>query len=188
MKPTQILAKLCKDAKVEAPIYSENQVKIGRQIFALQMDMDFYKSKEAEEHMALAVLHRWHEFPRIGCHLVKEHVETRPLYKPDKPGIEQGKLEMWVDMFPMDMPLPGPPLDVSPRKPKSYELRVIIWNTDDVVLEDDAFFTGEKMSDIYVKGLVRILLFVLFNTVFFQLVERARGLPMHRHPLPLADR
>lgn len=34
----------------------------------------------------------------------------------------------------------------------SYELRVIIWNTDDVVLEDDAFFTGEKMSDIYVKG------------------------------------
>jgi len=30
-----------------------------------------------------------------------------------------------------------------------------VWNTDDVVLEDDAFFTGEKMSDIYVKGWVK---------------------------------
>lgn len=60
---------------------------------------------------------------------------------------------MWVDMFPMDSPSqPPPPVDISPRKPKSYELRVIIWNTDEVVLEDDAFFTGEKMSDIYVKG------------------------------------
>jgi len=34
----------------------------------------------------------------------------------------------------------------------SYELRVIIWNTDSVILQDDNFFTGEKSSDIYVKG------------------------------------
>jgi len=39
--------------------------------------------------MALAVLHRWKEIPRIGCTLVTEHVETRPLYNPEKPGIEQ---------------------------------------------------------------------------------------------------
>jgi hypothetical protein len=38
---------------------------------------------------------------------------------------------MWVDMFPMDMPLPNLPVEVSPRKPSSYELRVIIWNTDE---------------------------------------------------------
>lgn len=47
-----------------------------------------------EEHMALAVLHRWHEFPRIGCQLVPEHIETRPLYNADKPGIEQVSLQI----------------------------------------------------------------------------------------------
>ena len=54
-----------------------------------------------------------------------------------------GKIEMWVDMFPMDMPPPGPALDISPRKPKKMELRVIIWNTDEVICEDDDVFTGK---------------------------------------------
>ena len=36
MKPTQILAKLCKDAKLEAPFYVNNTVKIGRQRFRIQ--------------------------------------------------------------------------------------------------------------------------------------------------------
>ncbi|XP_012269850.2 otoferlin isoform X2 [Athalia rosae] len=154
MKPTQILSKLCKDGKIDGPTYTHGRVTIGRKNFVLPTDVmeNYVHTKEMEEHLALAVLHQWHLFPRIGSALVPEHVETRPLYNPDKPGIEQGKLEMWVDLFPMDMPLPGPPIDISPRKPESYELRIIIWNTDDVVLEDDAFFTGEKMSDIYVKG------------------------------------
>ena len=33
----------------------------------------------------------------------------------------------------------------------SYQLRVIIWNTSDVVL-DEVSVMGEAMSDIYVKG------------------------------------
>ena len=32
-----------------------------------------------------------------------------------------------------------------------YELRVIIWNTKDVVLEETSI-TGERMSDIYVRA------------------------------------
>lgn len=38
-----------------------------------------------------------------------------------------------------------------------FELRVIIWNTDEVVLEDDDIFTGEKSSDIFVRGYHRSL-------------------------------
>ena len=37
----------------------------------------------------------------------------------------------------------------------SYELRVIIWNTDDVILEDKNFLTGEASSDIMVKGYLK---------------------------------
>uniref|UniRef100_A0A672P5K8 C2 domain-containing protein n=1 Tax=Sinocyclocheilus grahami TaxID=75366 RepID=A0A672P5K8_SINGR len=136
-KPTQILAKLCKEGKLDGPHYGP-----GGKV----------KVKQTEEHLALTVLRHWEEIPRVGCKLIPEHVETRPLLNPDKPGIEQGRIEMWVDMFPMDVPAPGPAIDISPRKPKRYELRVIIWNTDEVILEDDDYFTGEKSSDIFVRG------------------------------------
>ena len=60
---------------------------------------------------------------------------------------------MWVDMFPK---IPGsvipPPLDVSPRKPEKYVLRIVVRNTSDVLLDDRCAVTGETMSDIYVKG------------------------------------
>lgn len=39
-----------------------------------------------------------------------------------------------------------------------YELRVIIWNTEDVILEDSNFLTGQKSSDIYVKGYTYLFL------------------------------
>uniref|UniRef100_A0A669B8S2 Otoferlin n=1 Tax=Oreochromis niloticus TaxID=8128 RepID=A0A669B8S2_ORENI len=155
MKPSQILAKLCKDGKIDGPHYGPGgKVKVANRIFTAPTEIEDENGlkKQTEEHLALTVLNHWEEIPRVGCKLVPEHVETRPLLNLDKPGIEQGRIEMWVDMFPMDMPAPGPAIDISPRKPKSFELRVIIWNTDDVILEDDAFMTGEKMSDIYVRG------------------------------------
>ncbi|CAM9619621.1 unnamed protein product [Lampetra fluviatilis] len=155
MKPTQILAKLCKDNKVDGPHYGPGgRVKVANRIFngPTEMEDDNGEKLKTEEHLALKVLHSWEEIARVGCRLVPEHVETRPLLHPDKTGIEQGRLEMWVDMFPKDMPHPGPPVDISPRKPKSYVLKVVIWNTDEVTLEDDNFFTGERSSDIYVRG------------------------------------
>eukprot|EP00062_Callorhinchus_milii_P015036 gi/632964862/ref/XP_007898605.1/ PREDICTED: otoferlin isoform X2 [Callorhinchus milii] len=154
-KPTQILTKLCKEGKVDGPHFGPpGRVKVANRVFTGPSEIEDENGlkKPTDEFLALTVLQHWEETPRAGYKLVPEHVETRPLLNPEKPGIEQGRIEMWVDMFPMDMPAPGAPTDISPRKPKRYELRVIIWNTDEVILEDDDYFTGEKSSDIFVRG------------------------------------
>uniref|UniRef100_A0A8C1WU02 Otoferlin n=1 Tax=Cyprinus carpio TaxID=7962 RepID=A0A8C1WU02_CYPCA len=153
LKPTQILAKLCKDGKMDPPQYGPGgRVKVANRVYTGPTEIEDENGMHTDEHLALAVLNRWEDIPRIGCKLVPEHVETRSLLNPDKPGMEQGRIELWVDMFPKDMPAPGPAIDISPRKPKKFELRVIVWNTDEVVLEDDDIFTGEKSSDIFVRG------------------------------------
>uniref|UniRef100_A0A8C5AUZ2 C2 domain-containing protein n=1 Tax=Gadus morhua TaxID=8049 RepID=A0A8C5AUZ2_GADMO len=155
MKPSHVLAKLCKEGKLDGPHYGPGgRVKVANRVFmaGTEIEDDNGLKKPTEEHLALTVLRHWEDIPKVGCKLIPEHVETRPLLHPDKPGIEQGRIEMWVDMFPKEMTAPGPALDISPRKPKKFELRVIIWNTDEVVLEDDDIFTGEKSSDIFVRG------------------------------------
>ncbi|XP_042529028.1 fer-1-like protein 6 [Dipodomys spectabilis] len=157
-KPTEILTKLCKDNKLDGPYFHPGKIQIGSKVFSgktVFTEEDTEETVESYEHLALKVLHSWEDIPMVGCHLVPEHIETRPLYHKDKPGMEQGRLQMWVDMFPKDMPPPGPPVDISPRKPKGYELRVTIWNTQDVILEDENIFTGQKSSDIYVKGWIK---------------------------------
>lgn len=47
------------------------------------------QKRPTDEHVALCALRHWEDIPRVGCRLVPEHVETRPLLNPDKPGIEQ---------------------------------------------------------------------------------------------------
>jgi hypothetical protein len=84
--------------------------------------------------------------------LVTEHIECRSLVNPKCPDIEQGKLEMWLDFFPMSRPPSSAPIDITPPVPISYQLRLTILNTSDVELEDENFLTGEKSSDIYVKA------------------------------------
>uniref|UniRef100_W5MRC4 C2 domain-containing protein n=1 Tax=Lepisosteus oculatus TaxID=7918 RepID=W5MRC4_LEPOC len=177
-KPTQILTKLCKESGLPEPVYdiAAKEVKIEAKVFEvpddiLQLDVlnksqnycfvvDTGKTtEEQEENAALHVLHNWADMPIAGIELVPEHVETRSLFSVEKPGMEQllkGKVQMWVDLFPKELPTP-PPVNVSPRKPQSYELRVIIWNTDDVILDDVNPVTGTKSSDIYVKGWIKTM-------------------------------
>ncbi|KAK5642454.1 hypothetical protein RI129_008621 [Pyrocoelia pectoralis] len=148
-KPTTILTGICKAYNLPAPDYQEKCVRIGNKQFFSAREDGISSNRET---LALSVLRRWEEFPLVGFPLVPEHVETRSLYHNEKPGIEQGKLLMWLDIFPfMDTEYPKA-VNITPRKPISYELRVIIWNTEEVILQEDDFFTGEKMSDIFVKG------------------------------------
>lgn len=59
---------------------------------------------------------------------------------------------MWIDMFPMDLMMPGEPVNIAVRKPLEYELRVVIWNTEDVLPDETNALTGESSSDIFIKG------------------------------------
>ncbi|KAJ8412157.1 hypothetical protein AAFF_G00144240 [Aldrovandia affinis] len=167
-KPSAILADLCRKNGIPSPEYRQSEIKVLNKIFKMPNEAFpeelLKKNKkteqdeaELEEHKALSVLQRWgdmREFSEGACPLVPEHVEVRSLLNPEKPGLPQGYVHMWIDMFPVDVPAP-PPVNIKPRLPISYELRVIIWNTDDVVLDDVNPFTGEPSSDIYVKGWIK---------------------------------
>ncbi|KAM9260234.1 fer-1-like protein 4 [Cariama cristata] len=166
-KPTQILDSLCKKNLLPAAEYRREEVKVDNKIFKVPPEAfpeeASVRNKRGmadenwpvdDEHKALYVLQHWEEMPGYGYKLVPEHVEIRSLYNPENPGLVQGSLHMWIDMFPNDVPAP-PPVNIKPRLPVSYELRVIIWNTDDVILDDVNPITGEPSSDIYVKSWIK---------------------------------
>ncbi|XP_036100587.1 fer-1-like protein 4 [Molossus molossus] len=160
-RPSQILVGLCQRCGLPYPEYRAGAVKVGSKVFLTPPETLTAGSggpevvnEVPEEAQALLVLQHWQEMPGFGIQLVPEHVETRPLYHPRSPGLLQGSLHMWIDIFPRDVPAPSP-VDIKPRQPISYELRVIIWNTEDVVLDDVNPLTGEMSSDIYVKSWVK---------------------------------
>ncbi|XP_012860210.1 dysferlin [Echinops telfairi] len=147
LRPSQLLHLFCQQHRLKAPVYHTDRVVFQGQEYTIA-------DKEAnrvpnphlgpvEERLALHVLQQQG--------LVPEHVESRPLYSPLQPDIEQGKLQMWIDLFPKALGRPGPPFNITPRRARRFLLRCIVWNTRDVIL-DDLSITGEKMSDIYVKG------------------------------------
>uniref|UniRef100_A0AAQ5Y546 C2 domain-containing protein n=1 Tax=Amphiprion ocellaris TaxID=80972 RepID=A0AAQ5Y546_AMPOC len=146
LTPRQLLLRLCERRNLREPVFEEDSVRFRGQLYTAA-DLGPLPPpallQVSSERLALHILR--------NQGLVPEHVETRALYSPLQPDIEQGRLTMWVDVFPKSLGLPGPPFNVMPRKAKKFFLRCIIWNTSDVIL-DDVSISGEKMSDIYVKG------------------------------------
>ncbi|XP_066428949.1 dysferlin isoform X5 [Eleutherodactylus coqui] len=147
LRPSQLLHMFAQQRSLKPPVYKNNRISFRNHEFSIS-DLEDSKFSNPhlgppEECLALHVLRKQA--------LVCEHVETRSLYSPLQPDIEQGRLQMWVDIFPKSFGPPGPPFNITPRKAKRFYLRCIIWNTKDVIL-DDVSVTGEKMSDIYVRS------------------------------------
>ncbi|XP_038179551.1 myoferlin isoform X1 [Arvicola amphibius] len=149
LRPTQLLQNVARFKGFPPPVLSEDgsRIRYGGRDYHLD---EFEANKILHQHLGAPE-------ERLALHilrtqgLVPEHVETRTLHSTFQPNISQGKLQMWVDVFPKSLGPPGPPFNITPRKAKKYYLRVIIWNTKDVIL-DEKSITGEDMSDIYVKG------------------------------------
>lgn len=149
LRPTQLLQNVARFKGFPPPVLSEDgsRIRYGGRDYHLD---EFEANKILHHHLGAPE-------ERLALHilrtqgLVPEHVETRTLHSTFQPNISQGKLQMWVDVFPKSLGPPGPPFNITPRKAKRYYLRVIIWNTKDVIL-DEKSITGEDMSDIYVKG------------------------------------
>ncbi|XP_030626227.1 myoferlin [Chanos chanos] len=149
LKPSQILQNLARLRGIPPPQIADDgsTLSFGGRNYSL---LDLEANKVIHQHLGPAK-------ERISLHvlrkqgLVPEHVETRTLFSTYQPTLSQGRIQMWVDIFPKSLGLPGPPTDITPRKAKKYFLRAIIWNTTEVIL-DETSITGENMSDIYVKG------------------------------------
>ncbi|CAL8096634.1 unnamed protein product [Calicophoron daubneyi] len=152
--PSAILETICQRHNWPAPTYTEPSE--TNQCMVVQVGPKRYSVRQFE-HGTVHNPHLGPEKERLALHvlnlisLVKEHVEIRPLYNTMQPGIEQGRLSMWVDIFPVSLGAPGPVIDITPRVPADYVLRIVVWNTFNVVLQESNIF-GERMSDIYVKG------------------------------------
>ncbi|XP_054403159.1 fer-1-like protein 5 isoform X19 [Pongo abelii] len=149
MPPSYLLERYAKRKGLPPPLFSpeEDAVFYNGKKFKLQSfepkTPTVHGLGPKKERLALYLLHTQG--------LVPEHVETRTLYSDSQPGIDQGKVQMWVDIFPKKLGPPGPQVNINPRKPKRYELRCIIWKTANVDLVDDNL-SRQKTSDIYIKG------------------------------------
>jgi len=74
-------------------------------------------------------------------------VEMRTLKTPTS-SMSQGKVELWVEMMTPEEARQVPMFDIKPPPPEEFELRVIVWKTEDVPMKTK---DGESKVDMKVK-------------------------------------
>lgn len=74
-------------------------------------------------------------------------VEKRTLHTPTS-AMSQGKVELWVEMLTPAEAKELPMIDIKPPPPEEFELRVIVWKTEDVPMRTK---DGESKVDMKVK-------------------------------------
>lgn len=83
--PSEILKKICKDNDILQPEISDDKIQVAGITFYDKFELS--QDEKKEERLCLAALNQFHTIPDIGFKLVPEHVETRALYRDDRPGI-----------------------------------------------------------------------------------------------------
>lgn len=84
--PSEILSHLCEEFNMEAQ-FQENSVKMAGVTFEDTAKIAF--DENLKEKLSLSVLNNFDKVESIGYRFVPEHIETRSLYRNDRPGIEQ---------------------------------------------------------------------------------------------------
>jgi hypothetical protein len=79
--------------------------------------------------------------------LKKKPVESRTLRNPTS-ALSQGKITLWMDILtPQDAKI-HKIVNIKPPAPLEYELRVIVWKTEDVTIKDEI----TEQNDLYLTG------------------------------------
>jgi hypothetical protein len=74
-------------------------------------------------------------------------IEYRQLYHPSS-SVSQGVVKMWVEIHPTSIPASEITIyDLTPRTPEEFEVRLVVWDTLDVICMD-----VEGTSDVYCRG------------------------------------
>lgn len=90
--PTEILHHICQEHHIEAPEYGENYIAVAGTTFKDSSEIS--KDESSKERLALEVLNNFDCLEGVGYKFVPEHVETRSLFRDDRPGVEQVFIEL----------------------------------------------------------------------------------------------